>query len=307
MDTFLTGSKRTLDDSETSTSAQADVVPKIKSRKYSQEYLNFGFTNTEVNDKERLLCVICSKILAADSMEPNKHLETLHREYINKTREFFEFKLKSYEKQKSCFKKTFSFHARCKKPHDIGEELVLSAAIEIVQTMFGDNFAKQLQSIPLSNDTVARRIGDIAEDVQHQLFKKLRDKFNKNAHLIAYVRFCDGTSAIEELLFCKPIELKATALALFNILNDFINEGNIEWKNCVRIWCSYNVWKIPNYTSTCKTEISTMYLDTLYDSPRSSDFQGNKPWYEYCANDSCNCSKLYKNDTLKIQTLFCSL
>ncbi|GFV00681.1 hypothetical protein TNCV_1934971, partial [Trichonephila clavipes] len=37
--------------------------------------------------------------------------------------------------------------------------------------MFGDNFAKELQSIPLSNDTVYRRIDDISsEDVEQQLF-----------------------------------------------------------------------------------------------------------------------------------------
>ncbi|GFS70993.1 uncharacterized protein TNCV_1585001 [Trichonephila clavipes] len=52
--------------------------------------------------------------------------------------------------------------ARCKKPHTIAEELILPAAIEIVETMFGDNFAKELQSIPQSNDTVSRRIDDIA-------------------------------------------------------------------------------------------------------------------------------------------------
>ncbi|GFT04644.1 DUF4371 domain-containing protein [Trichonephila clavipes] len=123
MDKFLSH-KRTFDDNKASTSAQTSIVPKIKSRKYSQEYLNFGFTITKVNGEEKPLCVICSKILAADSMKPNKlkrHFETLH-------------------------------------------------AIEIVETMFGDNFAKELQSIPLSNYTVSRRIDDIAEDVEQQLF-----------------------------------------------------------------------------------------------------------------------------------------
>ncbi|GFV74381.1 SCAN domain-containing protein 3 [Trichonephila clavipes] len=87
-----------------------------------------------------------------------------------------------------------------KKPHTIAEELILPAAIEILETMFGDNFAKELQSIPLSNDTLSRRIDDIAEDVEQQLFGKLRDKSfsiqldeatdsNKDAHFIAYVRF----------------------------------------------------------------------------------------------------------------------
>ncbi|GFV76229.1 hypothetical protein TNCV_4673181 [Trichonephila clavipes] len=141
MDKFLSH-KRTFDDNKASTSAQTSIVPKIKSRKYSQEYLNFGFTITEVNGEEKPLCVICSKILAADNMEPNKlkrHFETLH--------------------------------ARCKKPHAIAEELILPAAIEIVETMFGGNFAKELQSIPISNDTVSRRFDDIAEDVEQQLFE----------------------------------------------------------------------------------------------------------------------------------------
>ncbi|GFX57991.1 zinc finger BED domain-containing protein 5 [Trichonephila clavipes] len=88
MDKFLSR-KRTFDDNKASTSAQTSIVPKIKSRKYSQEYLNFGFTITEVNGEEKPLCVICSKILAADSMKPNKlkrHFETLHGQLDSKLR-----------------------------------------------------------------------------------------------------------------------------------------------------------------------------------------------------------------------------
>lgn len=43
------------------------VVSKIKSRKYSQEYLNFGLNRKEIHKQEKPLCVICSEILAADS------------------------------------------------------------------------------------------------------------------------------------------------------------------------------------------------------------------------------------------------
>ncbi|GFT44719.1 zinc finger BED domain-containing protein 5 [Trichonephila clavipes] len=232
MDKFLSR-KRTFDDNKASTSAQTSTVPKIKSRKYSHEYLNFEFTITEVNGEEKPLCVICSKILAADSMKPNKfkrHFETLH---VNE-----KALLTSYKVSHKI--------SICKKPHTIAEELILPAAIEIVETMFGDNFTKELQSIPLSNDTVSRRIDDIAEDVEQQLFGKLRDKLfsiqldeatdsNKDAHFIGYVRFWDGMSAVEELLFCKLIKLKATGIELFDILNNFINETNIEWKNCVGI------------------------------------------------------------------------
>ncbi|GFV15303.1 SCAN domain-containing protein 3 [Trichonephila clavipes] len=131
--------------------------------------MNFGFTITEVNGEEKPLCVSCSKILAEDSMKPNKlkrHFKTLH--------------------------------ARCKKPHTIAEELILPEAIELVKIMIGDNYAKELQSMSLSNDTVSRRIDDIAEDVEQQLLGKLRDKLfliqldkatdsDKNVHFIAYV------------------------------------------------------------------------------------------------------------------------
>ncbi|GFS61892.1 zinc finger BED domain-containing protein 5 [Trichonephila clavipes] len=179
MDKFLSR-KRTFDDNKASTSAQTSIVPKIKSRKYSQEYLNFGFTITEVNGEEKPLCVICSKILAADSMKPNKlkrHFETLH--------------------------------ARCKKPHTIAEELILPAAIEIVETMFGDNFAKELQSIPLSNDTVSRRIDDISEDVEQQLFcyEWVRDPFQNTPEGLSTTEeesFIDFTSSGEiKRQFCN--------------------------------------------------------------------------------------------------------
>ncbi|GFU90315.1 SCAN domain-containing protein 3 [Trichonephila clavipes] len=199
MDKFLSR-KRTFDDNKASTSAQTSIVPKIKSRKYSQEYLNFGFTIIEVNGEEKPLSVICSKILAADSMKPNKlkrHFETLH-------------------------------------------------AIEIVETMFGDNFAKELQSIPLSNDTVSRRIDDIAEDVEQQLFGKLRDKLfsikldeatdsNKDAHFIAYVRFWDGQLDSKLRMGERdpfpntPVGLSTTEEEIFI---DFTSSGEIKRQFC---------------------------------------------------------------------------
>ncbi|GFV95229.1 SCAN domain-containing protein 3 [Trichonephila clavipes] len=196
MDKFLSR-KRTFDDNKASTSAQTSIVSKIKSRKYSQEYLNFGFTVTEVNGEEKPLCVICSKILAADT--------------------------------------------RCKKPYTIDEELILPAAIEIVENMFGDNFAKKLQSIPLSNDTVSRRIDDIAEDVEQQLFGKLRDKLfsiqldeatdsNKDAHFIAYVRFWDASYEwVRDPFQNTPEGLFTTEEEIFI---DFTSSGEIKRQFC---------------------------------------------------------------------------
>ncbi|GFY24107.1 hypothetical protein TNCV_1011601 [Trichonephila clavipes] len=57
--------------------------------------------------------------------------------------------------------------------NDVPRTILISL---VRDSRFGDNFAKELQFIPLSNDTVARRDEDIAEDVEQQPFCKLRDE-----------------------------------------------------------------------------------------------------------------------------------
>jgi len=51
--------------------------------------------------------------------------------------------------------------AKSKKSHTIAENLILPAAIDMVSIMIGDAAAKQLQIMPLSDNTISRRIQDI--------------------------------------------------------------------------------------------------------------------------------------------------
>ena len=122
--------------------------------------------------------------------------------------------------------------AKCKKPHTVAETLVLPAAIDMVKVMFGESYAKKLRQIPLSDNTVSRRINDISEDICDQLVSRVRtSKFAiqvdeatdvaKDAHLIAYVRYVEETDVIEDILFCKPLPEKATANEIFNIIDVF--------------------------------------------------------------------------------------
>lgn len=46
----------------------------------------------------------------------------------------------------------------------------------MVSVMLDDISAAKVKTIPLSNDTVARRINDIANDLQEQLVDKLKEK-----------------------------------------------------------------------------------------------------------------------------------
>jgi len=50
---------------------------------------------------------------------------------------------------------------KSQKPHTTAEKLLLPAAIDLASAMIGA--AQQLNLVPLSNDTMCRRIGDMAE------------------------------------------------------------------------------------------------------------------------------------------------
>ena len=138
------------------------------------------------------MCSLCSKVLAADSIRPGKlkrHLETTLSDYVDKPKEFFERKLDEFTKQKQMLKDVVHSSsnallasylvpnyriAKCKKPHTVADTLVLPAAIDMVKIMFGESYAKQLRRIPLSDNTVSRRINDISEDICNQLVSRVR-------------------------------------------------------------------------------------------------------------------------------------
>lgn len=45
---------------------------RVKARKYDEAYLSLGFTSTMIGQEEGPQCVVCLKILAADSLKHNK-------------------------------------------------------------------------------------------------------------------------------------------------------------------------------------------------------------------------------------------
>ena len=124
--------------------------------------------------------------------------------------------------------------------------LILLAAIDLVSTMIDNSAAQELKTIPISNNTICKRIEKIADDINDQLVTNLRgNEFslqldeatistsNKDANLICYVRFIDkNDNIVEDLLFCKPILLRCKTYNLFAILNNFFEENNVDWKYC---------------------------------------------------------------------------
>jgi hypothetical protein len=114
--------------------------------------------------------------------------------------------------------------AQNKKPHKIGESLILPAATDMVQTMLGEKCAQELRNILMSNNTVSRRISDISEDLKEHLLKNNRFAIQINeatdcsgiSHLTAYVRYVENKTLNEDMLSCKPIKSRETALEILN-------------------------------------------------------------------------------------------
>ena len=68
-----------------------------------------------------------------------------------------------------------SYHvAKQMKPHTICETLLMPCMKDVVGAVIGKEHVKKLDKIPCSNDNVARRIREMASDVQDQVIDKLK-------------------------------------------------------------------------------------------------------------------------------------
>ena len=173
-----------------------------------------------------------------------RHLTTNHKKLSGKPREFFARKLSEMNKQSALFSSFLltpakaqlaSFKvayriAKCKNHMPLRK----NSCFLLLSTMIGESAAQKLKPVPLSNNTICRRIDKISEDIHDQLVAKMRGKKfslqldeattsinNKDTYLICYVRFIDNDdNIVEDLLFCKPIFTNCTAQKLFKILNN---------------------------------------------------------------------------------------
>nr|XP_055055877.1 zinc finger BED domain-containing protein 5-like [Misgurnus anguillicaudatus] len=112
--------------------------------------------------------------------------------------------------------------------------------------MVGDKAANQIKSILLSNDTVSRRIKDLSFDVKSQLTERLRSSefalqldectdVSSAAQLLVYARYSWDEHILEDILFTKELEGRASGEDIFKLLDTFFTEENLSWENCVSV------------------------------------------------------------------------
>jgi len=132
------------------------------------------------------------------------------------------------------------------KPHNIGETLVKPACREIVKLMLGEDASAEIDNVSLSNDTVARRIRDMSNDISVSTATKMKislfslqvDEFTDCAgksSLIGFTRFVDGQNIVNQFLFLLELKTTTTGEDIFEAVNGFFMSNEIPWSDCVSI------------------------------------------------------------------------
>ena len=132
--------------------------------------------------------------------------------------------------------------AKMGKPHTIAERLVKPAKLICAKELLGEQAANILHKIPLSNDTVKRRQGEMAENLEEQLVEKLKVlKFslqidettrtiNNSVLLHAYIRYIDAMVIHEEMLFINKL-IDTRSETIFAAVYDFLHNNGIPLSN----------------------------------------------------------------------------
>ncbi|XP_028659076.1 protein FAM200B-like [Erpetoichthys calabaricus] len=240
--------------------AERESAPKSKLRKYDPEYLQFGFIPYKDNS-DQPQCVICLNVLSNESLKPAKlKRHSKHNELKDKPVDFFKRRAEVNANQQKIISTATAVNekalkasyimpmriAKSKKAHTVAESLIMPAALEICEIMLGKEDSRKLLSIPVSNDTIRRRICDMSNDIQLQLVERLQSStfaiqldestdIAGQAQLLVYVRYCFDNDVVEDFLSCKPVPLRTTGEDIFAMLNDFFIANKLEWSSCIGI------------------------------------------------------------------------
>ena len=230
--------------------------------------MNLGFTSVEVNGEVRPQCVIRLEVLAHSSLKEAKlrrHLESKHAKYVDKNRNFFKNKELHVKRSRidrpatwggvayshsKAVQASFAVAwkiARAKAAHTAGENLVKPAAVEMARIMCGDAVANKLAMIPLSNNTIKRRIQEISADILRQTIAAVKQsgKFSlqldestdigNDAQLMVFVRYRASEDYVEQFLFCRQLTKNTTGEEIFKKVDSFFKEHQLSWSDCVSV------------------------------------------------------------------------
>ncbi|XP_050520167.1 SCAN domain-containing protein 3-like [Daktulosphaira vitifoliae] len=238
---------------------------KKKCRQYNIEYLKYGFIQSPTSITLPM-CLICQKVFSNEAMKPSRlqeHLTKVHPNKKNMSLLDFQTLEKKILKQPTLvnmfstaskqdddgLRASYNISlliAKSGKPHTIGEELIIPAINEVLNTVLHKPAFDVIKKIPLSNNTVQRRIDEMAQSVEEILCEYLKTtKFSiqldestlsdNEALLLAYVRFVKEEKICQELLFVKNLVTNTKGESIFQTLEEFFKEKEIPMCNILSV------------------------------------------------------------------------
>ncbi len=232
-----------------------------KKRSYSEAFIAHGFVNLPQAGSDRPQCVICNKVLTNESLKPSKlssHLQKCHPEVQHKDQAYFEhrahqlkgiqFGHSSAPAQRLLAAVEASYIvaykvAQQEKCHTIAESLIMPCAKEMVTKMCGEDQAKKLSAISVSNDTIRRRLDHMAAYVLSQVVDEVKGssynmfslQFDEStdvascALLLGFIRYIHINTIKEEFLMCESLSTRTKGEDVFKVVNDFFLKHGLSW------------------------------------------------------------------------------
>ncbi|GBM06228.1 Zinc finger BED domain-containing protein 5 [Araneus ventricosus] len=210
------------------------------------------------------LSALFAERLSNGSMKPSllmRHLETKHPTYKQRNISFFQ-RLSNSPNLNSCLISTnkaneaaieasyrTSYHiAKSGKNHTIAENLVFPCIKDAVECMFGEDHVQKIKNIPLSNSTVSRRIKDMYVDIEATINERIKkspffsiqvDESTDVSDLsisLVIVRYLNVNELEENLLLCYPLTKRCTGEDIFNAIQEYFCENEIDWAKCCDVY-----------------------------------------------------------------------
>ena len=130
----------------------------------------------------------------------------------------------------------------------IAEKLIKPCVKDIITCKLGAKYVKEIDTIPLSDTTIARRIKKMSSFCEDELISRLKSsphQFTMQldettdvaglAILIVLVRYVWNSTIEEDMLFCKPLTERATGEKIFELLNKYMEDHGLTWDLCSHI------------------------------------------------------------------------
>ncbi|CAI9716938.1 domain-containing 3 [Octopus vulgaris] len=132
------------------------------------------------------------------------------------------------------------------KSHTLAESIISPACRKMVKTIIGDEAEQEISKIPLSNNTILRRIMDFSADIEENVQIKVQNSefalqvdestdISNKTQLLTFIRFIDGNQTINQFFCCEEMPLTTRGQDIFDILSAYLEKWNLSWNSCVGI------------------------------------------------------------------------